>query len=350
MNKKLSLSNFKVFNNANYWLLAPLVIIFVALVCGTVYSTSGNKYDGFANVGIDFRGGTVLTVEIEAGPDMTGDNYEANEKIIKEIIEKNGGSPSDAQTRGTNAIIVRYPNSLNGENFNDDSKTLEMISINNQIAKDVEAGFKERYGDDVEITASAELINATASSDLISKAALSVSLAILLILIYVIIRFDLFSGLAAIIALIHDLIIMFAGVIILRIPINSSLIAAIITILAYSINNTIIVFDRVRDYMKPLKTQKARIDIAFIVDSSVKDTLNRSILTTITTLITVTALACVGIQSLNDFVIPIIIGLIAGAYSSVLIAPSVWGLMQKAKIKRKKKEKSEKAPVYSRSR
>ncbi|MDR0696364.1 MAG: protein translocase subunit SecF [Christensenellaceae bacterium] len=343
---KLNLKEFKVFQNAYYWFIAPLVVVLIGLICGTIYSTSGNKYDGFANVGVDFKGGTVLTVEVESGFEMLGTNYDANEELIRETVSKLGASPTQGQTQGTNAINVRYPNSINGENYNTDEKSAEMISINNEIEKAIKLAFTEKYGEDAVVVASTELINATASASLITKAILSVLLAILAILIYIIIRFDLFSGIAAILALIHDVLIVFAGVIIFRISINSSFIAAIITVVAYSINNTIIIFDRVRDFTKPYKNKKFKIDVTSAVNNSVKDTLTRSVLTTITTLITITALASVGIQALSEFALPIIFGLIAGAYSSVLIAPSIWGLMMKAQQKYAKKNKGDKTPAH----
>ncbi|MDR0751767.1 MAG: protein translocase subunit SecF [Christensenellaceae bacterium] len=342
---KLSVKEFRIFQNAFYWFLAPLIVIFIGLICGTVYASSGNEYDGFANVGVDFKGGTVLTVEVNSGFDMIGDNYSTNEDIIRDVVMANGASPTQGQTRGTNAIIIRYPNSIDGVSYNAKDKTREMISINETIKNEVRSAFITKYGDSADVSVSAELINATASQDLINKAILSVVLALLVILIYIVVRFDLFSGIAAIAALLHDVLIVFAGVIIFRIPINSSFIAAIITVVAYSINNTIIVFDRVRDFTKPYKNKKYKIDINTAVNSSVKETLNRSIFTTITTLITITALASVGIQALSEFALPIIFGLLAGAYSSILIAPSIWGYMMKAQQKHLRKNKGDKTPA-----
>ncbi|MDR2267260.1 MAG: protein translocase subunit SecF [Christensenellaceae bacterium] len=342
---KLNLKEIKIFQNAFIWFIAPLTIVLIGLICGTVYSTAGNNYDGFANIGVDFRGGTLLTVEATSGFELLGNNYTSNEEIIRNIIIESGGTPTQGQTRGTNAIIVRYPNSINGVDYNTDEKTMEMVTINEQIKVKIEQGLKTVYGNDIQVIVSAESINATASSELLDKAFLSVGLALLLILIYIIIRFDLFSGIAAILALVHDILIVFAGVIIFRISINSSFIAAIITVVAYSINNTIIIFDRVREYVKPNKNKKFRIDVRGVVNDSVKDTFKRSILTTVTTLITISALAAVGIQSLIEFALPIIFGLIAGAYSSICIAPTIWGLMMKAQQNNAIKRKGDKSPA-----
>lgn len=337
---KLSLrkNKLKVFQNAYYWFIAPLAIIFIALVCGTVYSTEGNKYDGFANVGIDFRGGTVLTVEM-IGAEMLNQNYDANEQMVRDIVKAAGAEVAAVQSSGTNSIIFRYPNSINGEDYNAKDKTQDMIAINNRIAEDVEKKFIEVYGAGINISADAELINATASGELINKAFLSVGLAMILILIYIVFRFDLFSGISAILALLHDILIMLACVIIFNIQINSSLIAGIITIVGYSINNTIIIFDRVRENVKPYKSKMQKLDVKSIIDDSVNSTLTRSFFTTLTTMITISVLAMVGVQALTEFALPIIFGLVAGFYSSVVIAPSIWGLMMQAKLKGGKKSK-----------
>lgn len=328
---KLSLREFKIYQNAYYWLILPLVIVFIALVCGTVYSTEGNKYDGFANIGVDFKGGTVMTVEM-IGADLIGNNYNVNESLIRDIIEDNGASIGTVQTSGSNAIVFRYPNSINGQNYNATSKTGEMIEINNKISTEIQRALVAKYGSAITVSADAEIISATASSELIQKAFLSVGIALLLILLYIIVRFDLFSGIAAILGLAHDVIIMFACVIIFNIQINSSLIACAITIVSYSINNTIIIFDRVRENIAPYKNKKQKIDIRWAVNESVKQTFTRSCFTTLTTLFTVGVLACVGVPALTEFALPIIFGLIAGLYSSVFISPSIWGLMMRRKL------------------
>ena len=191
------LNQLKVFQNAYYWFILPIAIIFIALVCGSVYSSSNNQYDGFANIGIDFKGGTVLTVEVN-GADIQGANREDSINLIKEVVENHGAEVSTDQNSGTNAIVVRYPNSiLNKEtgiraDYNVESKTEEMIAINNKIEEDVVLAFKAKYPD-ATVKAGAEMINATASKDLINKALLAVGVAMILMLIYTAIRFDFFS-------------------------------------------------------------------------------------------------------------------------------------------------------------
>lgn len=344
MKKQNSLSNsivsfgkLKIFKNSIYWFILPLAIIFIALICGIVYSQVGNRYDGFANVGIDFKGGSVLTVEM-SGADMLGANRENNLKYISDILINNGITPASDQNSGTNSLVVRYQNSVLGDNqvmvdYNTAEMSEELIALNNLIEGEVEAKFLEVYGANIVIKANAEMINATASTDLINKAALSVGIAMLLMLIYTAIRFDLFSGIAAFSMQINDIIIMLSFVIIFRIQINSSLIAGLITIVAYSINNTLLIFDRVRSNIKNLKTQNIKIVPGEIVDLSVNQSLTRALFTSFTTLLTITILACVGIKSLADFALPIIFGVLSGLYSSIFLAPSIWGLLMQAKQK-----------------
>ncbi len=332
------LTNIKIFRNAYYWFILPIAIIFIALVCGTVYSTEGNKYDGFANIGIDFKGGTVLTVQMD-GADVQGANRNDVYNTIKEVVEKNGAVISTDQNSGDNAIVVRYPNSINGVDYNQSSKTEEMIGINNTIIDEVETALKAKYPNATSVIANAEMINATASDQLINKALLSVGIAMVLMLIYIAIRFDFFSGIAALCASFTDIIVMLALVIIFRIQINSSLIAGLITVVAYSINNTIVVFDRVREHKKEVKDGRYNIDL--LVDQSVTECFVRTFLSSFTTLITITILACWGIKSLTDFALPIIFGIMSGLYSSLFLAPSIWGLLMNVKLGKNKKARKQ---------
>lgn len=337
------LENIKIFRNKLYWFILPITIIFIALVCGTVYSTEGNQYDGFANIGIDFKGGTVLTVQVD-GIDVQGANRADTLEIIKNVIKDNGATVSTDQNSGANAIVVRYPNSINGQDYNQADKTEEMIGINNRIIAQVEDAIEAKYSN-AKVLASAEMINATASDNLIDKALLSVGIAMLVMLIYIAIRFDFFSGIAALCASLIDIIVMLSLVIIFRIQINSSLIAGLITVVAYSINNTIVVFDRVREHKKEAKD--GRINVGNMVDQSVTECFVRTFLSSFTTLITITILACWGIKSLTDFALPIIFGILSGLYSSLFLAPSIWGMLMEAKLGKSKKARKQ---AYKKSR
>lgn len=171
------------------------------------------------------------------------------------------------------------------------------------------------------------LTSATVSTELLFNAILAVSLALIFMLCYIGLRFQLSSGLACIIALFHDVMMVFAAMAIFRVEINSTFIAAIITVLGYSINNSIILFDRVREKMHSQFSKSMSPEQ--VANASIKDTLLRSINTTITTLIMILMVAIIGVSDIRIFAFPIIIGLLAGTFSSICIAPSIWALFQR---------------------
>lgn len=149
-------------------------------------------------------------------------------------------------------------------------------------------------------------------------------IAIALMLIYISVRFEFLSGVSAILALVHDTLIMLSIYAIFSVPVNTSFIAVILTILGYSINNTIVVFDRVRENKK-LARKETLVEIA---DKSIAGTMGRSINTTVTTLIMVVLLFILGGSSIREFAFPLIIGLIGGAYSSIFIVTPLWAMMK----------------------
>ena len=156
------------------------------------------------------------------------------------------------------------------------------------------------------------------------SAVLGISVAAVLMLLYISIRFDLFSGIAAVVALLHDVSMMIIFTYIFGVQVNLPFIAAILTILGYSINATIIIFDRVRENVK-LNDGKTFDEV---VENSIWQTMNRSIFTSLTTLFTVSALYFLSVPSIKEFAFPIIIGIIAGFVSSVFISGNVWVLLK----------------------
>lgn len=165
---------------------------------------------------------------------------------------------------------------------------------------------------------------------------MSVGIALILILVYIIIRFEWLSGVAAVLALLHDVFIMVCLTVICRIPINSSFIAAVITVVAYSINNTIIVFDRVRERKKQF--DKNKIIYNDVADEAVAMTFNRTVFTSLTTLIMVIMLTALGVVSMRHFTLPILFGLLAGTYSSMFLAAPLWAAMQNGILKYRAKQ------------
>ncbi len=185
-------------------------------------------------------------------------------------------------------------------------------------------------------------VSAIAGRDLLSNAVKALLLAFVCMLIYIAIRFDALSGCAALFGLLHDILIMCAFMVFFRAfyQVNSSFIAAILTIVGYSINNTIIIFDRIREMRnKPGYTKKSAMEI---VELSVGNTLSRTINTTLTTMITLVCLYIFGVASIREFAFPLIIGMLAGAYSSVMLSGQVWAMWSE-KLNARKASQPEKA-------
>jgi SecD/SecF fusion protein len=169
-------------------------------------------------------------------------------------------------------------------------------------------------------------ISATISTEMRRDAIIAVVIASIGILIYVTFRFhDFRFGLAAVIALIHDVFIVFAVYSVLYIPVNNSFIAAMLTIVGYSINDTIILFDRVRENQKSMR----RGDFKGVINKSVGQTFSRSINTSFTTFIMVFVLYLLGVQAIKEFALPLMIGIISGTYSSIFIASPLWYMFKK---------------------
>lgn len=313
-NSKLlsSLNSMPIAKNWKYWIIAPIVII-VATVILILALGSQIGYTNAVNIGIDFEGGTLVTVTI--GQDAI-DNYDHHVKRITDAIEEHGVVVSyvqlqEAQNANETSISFRYKNISK----NDD----EIAALNEEIREELNNSLYAEIKDNVTY----ESIGATAAQDLLSKSGIALAVSLALILIYIIVRFTPASGIAAVIALIHDVVIMFCLTVLCQVQINQSFVAAIITIVAYSINNTIIIFDRCRENVKPFKGQKD-IPYASIGDQSVRENMRRSVYTTLTTLVTVALLAIFGSDTIREFCVPIILGLVAGFYSSVVLATPVW--------------------------
>ena len=313
-NSKLlsSLNSMPIAKNWKYWIIAPIVII-VATVILILALGSQIGYTNAVNIGIDFEGGTLVTVTI--GQDAI-DNYDHHVKRITDAIEEHGVVVSyvqlqEAENVNETSISFRYKNISK----NDD----EIAALNEEIREELNNSLYAEIKDNVTY----ESIGATAAQDLLSKSGIALAVSLALILIYIIVRFTPASGIAAVIALIHDVVIMFCLTVLCQVQINQSFVAAIITIVAYSINNTIIIFDRCRENVKPFKGQKD-IPYASIGDQSVRENMRRSVYTTLTTLVTVALLAIFGSDTIREFCVPIILGLVAGFYSSVVLATPVW--------------------------
>ena len=258
------------------------------------------------NWDIDFTGGTAIVVEL--GQVFNDSDVEA---IVKEIPDIGSVVVQKVGTEGTQ-VSIKTRELIQDETIDEKNMVIDRIV--------------EKYGvDKATAVLSADNFSATAGKELQGTAVKATLLAILGMLIYVTFRFEFKFGLASIIALTHDTLIMLTIYCLFRIPINITFIAAILTILGYSINATIVIFDRVRENLKGAK----KPDYAKIGNESVWQSMGRAVNTSLTTLITITVLCIVGVPSVREFAFPIIVGIIAGTYSSVFIATPLWVTMQK---------------------
>lgn len=171
---------------------------------------------------------------------------------------------------------------------------------------------------------STDTVGGEVSAGLKRSAVVATLAAIVLMLIYIAIRFEVSSAFAAILCLAHDVIVMLFAYSILQIPVGSTVIATVLTILGYSINATIIIFDRIRENVKSMP----HTDFAGKVDAGVRSTLKRSVNTTITTLFTIGLIYILGVTSIKNFALPLIVGILAGAYSSICLSGCFWYLFR----------------------
>ncbi|MCL2866617.1 MAG: protein translocase subunit SecF [Clostridia bacterium] len=208
------------------------------------------------------------------------------------------------------------------------------------ILQSLEKELGEKYTQMDISKAAVSFVGPVAGTTLVRNAIMSVLICSALMLVYIAIRFDFYSGMAALTGLLHDVLIMLAFMVLFRsfIQVNSSFIAAALTIVGYSINNTIIIFDRIRENRRG----KSNLSPTEMANKSVRECLGRTINTSLTTLITITSLYVLGVDSIKEFALPIIIGLISGIYSSNMINPYLWVFYEK-KLHKTKTLKAKKA-------
>lgn len=268
------------------------------------------------NYGLDFTGG--LNMQYDMGSTFS------QADISAAMDSLNLGSAYTITEQGKTEVIIRV-------------KEISEDGVQGLQAS-FEAALADKYPN---MSASGEVsyVGPVAGKTLLTNAFLSVLIASVLMLVYIAIRFDLNSGLAAVFGLVHDVLMMLSFMVLLRsfIEMNSSFIAAMLTIVGYSINNTIVIFDRIRENAKKLSPQPPRADV---VNRSVKECLGRTINTTATTLITIVLLYVFGVDSIREFALPIIIGIVSGVYSANMINGYVWAFLEE---KRKGRKASAKA-------
>jgi preprotein translocase subunit SecF len=268
--------------------------------------------------------GLKLGIDFESGSRV---NIQANETLTNERVEEEfkslGFEPESVVLAGKNdQANVAFKGVLSKE----------------EIAK-LNTHFEEKYGEPPSVST----VTPTVGRELAQNALIAVLIASVGIIIYVAIRFEWSMAVSAVIALLHDAFMIIAIFSILRLEVDLPFIAAVLTIVGYSINDTIVTFDRIRENMK-LEKVKTQEKLAGIVNRSIRETLTRSINTVLTVIIAAVALLIFGADSIRNFSIALLIGLAFGAYSSIFIASQLWYVLKSRQMKSKKSRPVEAEP------
>ena len=274
---------------------------------------SGGK--GALNYSLDFMGGTQTTVTFTE--DYSIERLDA--EVVPGIEDITGDANVQVQkVAGGNQVIFK-------------TRTLEV-----EEREELNAMLEENFSLDETYPITAETISSTISSEAQMDAVVAVAIATICMLLYIWFRFkDIRFGASAVIALIHDVLVVLAHYAVTRVSVGSTFIACMLTIVGYSINATIVIFDRIRENMKSM-TRKD--DLQELVNHSITQTLSRSIFTSLTTFIMVAALYVFGVSSIREFALPLMAGILCGTYSSVCITGALWYVLR-TKIKQKDEAK-----------
>lgn len=278
-----------------------------------VMGVSKVKTGDALNYSLEFKGGTQTTVMFNEKIDLET----ANEKIVP-YIESITGSTVQIQTvQGSNEVI-----------FKTNSLTIDQRDAVIQM-------FVNEWGIDKDEQINLETISSTISNEMKSDTIIAVVVAIVCMLIYIRIRFkDLRFGVSSIIALLHDVLVVLAFYAAAKVSVSNTFVACMLTIVGYSINATIVIFDRIRENMAVMS---AKEDLKDIVNKSITQTMSRSIFTSLTTFIMVAVLYILGVTSIRDFALPLMVGIVCGTYSSICLAGGMWYLFR-TKIQPKKQQ------------
>ena len=259
---------------------------------------------GAFSYSLEFEGGTSTTVEFDK--DYTIDEIDA--EIVPIVEEVTGDANVQTQkVAGSKQVIIK-------------TKTLEL-----DTREALNQAMADNFGVD-ETTITAENISSTISGEMRQDAIVAVIAATICMLIYIWFRFkDIRFAASAVTALLHDVLVVLAFYAVSRISVGNTFIACMLTIVGYSINATIVIFDRIREELR-LKTKAA--DLAEVVNKSITQTLTRSIYTSLTTFVMVLLLFIMGVSSMREFALPLMAGILVGAYSSVCITGALWYIMK----------------------
>ena len=281
------------------------VISIILILCGPVAmfanSHAGNKA---LNYSLEFSGGTSTTVTFNEDMDIKTIDSEVT-PVVEEVTGDKNVQPT--KVVGTNQVVIKTR------------------SLNQSEREALQSALVEKFGVD-DSTISTESISSTVSSEMRRDALVAVIVATICMLLYIWFRFkDIRFASSAVLALLHDVLVVLAFYAIARVSVGNTFIACMLTIVGYSINATIVIFDRIRENLHSGSREK----LAEIVNTSITQTLTRSIYTSFTTFVMVAVLYIMGVSSIREFAAPLMVGVLVGAYSSVCITGALWYVMKK---------------------
>ena len=289
----------KITQNKAKFLILPILLIIVGIV---MYAVRGFNFD------TEFVGGIRMQINV-------GENFN-NDDLKNLVIETCGEVASPVVQKigdGTQA-------------------TVKMSELDLETKTALDNAIKAKYGEDAIMSSNSA--SASFGAQIQRKALVFTLIALLCILAYIAVRFEVKSAVMAVFALAINVLVMMAVYLISYKPLNTTFIAAMLTVVGYSINNTIVVFDRIRENMRGFNAKRGQ-KVADIVDKSIMESMGRTINTTITTLITIILLYILGVNSIKDFAFPLIVGVIAGAYTSIFIASPYWASWKQSEVDEK---------------
>lgn len=300
--------------NAKVCFIISAVIIITGFVFLPINKNNANIGHPL-NFSMEFMGGTSMTVEFDQNYTL----QEAEEKILPVLTEATGIPDSEIQLQNvqdSTSIVIKTP----------------QMTLDQREA--AETALKDNF---TVQNFSVENISSTVSGEMQRDAIVSVVVAAVLMLIYIALRFkDVRFGASAVLALLHDVLFVFTLYAVAHLSVGSTFIACMLTILGYSINATIIIFDRIRENLKVMDEKK--VGLATIVNTSITQTFTRSIYTNLTTFVMVLVLYIVGVSAIQEFALALMVGVLGGTYSSICITGPLWYYM-KTKFSKKKANK-----------
>ena len=271
------------------------------IVAGFVFMGINKANTGeILNYSLEFKGGTSTNVTFNDNLTLAEIDSEVV-PVVSDVI--GGGAIQTQKVQGSNEVIIKTK-----------TLTVEQREAVNQALADKFAIDTEKI--------TAETISSTISSEMRSDAILAVIIATICMLIYIWFRFsDVRFAASSVIALVHDVLVVLAFYAVVKVSVGSTFIACMLTIVGYSINATIVIFDRIRENMTTVSRKE---DLQEVVNKSINQTLSRSIFTSLTTFVMVAALYVLGVTSIREFALPIMVGIICGTYSSVCLTGAMW--------------------------